>query len=609
MNKHERGNMKFKPSKPWFPRLGLGILFATATVSGQYTPAQLSAVESVVRSMKSDVPLTLNPLDSVQAVFLQAQLPDIQLLTDLPKTTSQLRAGDPKSVPPSLKQQAMAGQVQDVIDFTSLGEDTSNQSLNATGLVSVYGGNTYTLAGISFIDLNTYQRIDTATMDASLSGVDMVFNAIAAASPGQKPAAILTMIVSPQTCAPGADCAPRTSNITYAQSVFLAVPPPSVPVVSIPTHNVTQAGKYIMICLGRQQNGGQPTNCDYWDSTQSATANPMMRFPFQGFVKLSHPIASVAAPQMYLQVLPTGGGCSQLNSTMGTAGLSAPPGATMATWTLMNPINPYDGSQWAQFGLLNPPTPGQGSCYTQGLTKIFGQLNITDNTGQTVIAKFSSSPADKSAYTGTTVDSTFLAWGCVLKGTAVALPGGKTKPIERVVVGDTVISNAKGNKLVVTHTFIGREHKAMFRLADEFGDEAVLTGDHPVMTGSGFRIARDIRSGDVVQSVSPRAKNGKAKIIRIDTLFAEAGKGKVVHNLRLDAKGASATFAAGGIVVGDQENQNQTNNRRVAMAMKRTPPATAGWEKDASTLQRVASNYPSRYSKALRKVQSRAKRK
>ena len=586
-------------------RKSLAILaFAGAVWSGrteaQYTPQQQSAVASVIKSMTADAPLTLNPQDSTQMVFLQSQLPGINLSTDLPKTMSQLKASSPKAVPPSIKQGATPNQIQDIIDFTALGEDLASGALTADGLVSVYGGSSYTLAGISFIDMNTYQQIDSATLHSSTTGVDLVVSASGQAASAQKPAAILTMLVSPVACAPGADCAVRTSDVTYAQTVFLVVPPPSVPTVSIPTHTVTTVGHPIVVCLGRTQNGGTPANCDYWDSTQAASANPQMRFPFQGFVKLARPIASVAPPQMYLQVLPSGGGCAQINATSPSAGLNAPAGAYMATWTLLNPINPYDGSQWAQFGALNPPTPGQGSCYTQGITKLFGQLNITDNTGQVVIAKFSSVPADKSAFTGTTVDSTYLAWGCVAAGTPVALPGGRSKPIEQIVVGDMVQSGPGGAKAKVLHTFIGREHKSMFRIADEAGGEALLTGDHPVLVGGAFKPAREVRVGDPVHSGSPKAAGGRAKVTRVDTVSAGRKAGTIVHNLRVDASGTRATFIAGGLVVGDHETQNRENNRRVHAALLSARKPAPGWEKDAATLGRIASVTKARQAAATK---------
>lgn len=576
--------------------------FWCGRAGAQYTPQQQSAVASVIKSMTADVPLTLNPQDSTQMVFLQSQLPGIKLSADLPKTMSQLQASNPKAVPPTVKQRATPNQVQDVLDFTALGEDPASGALTADGLVSIYGGSSYTVAGISFIDMNTYQQIDSATLQSSTTGVDLVLSASGQAAAAQKPAAILTMIVSPVACAPGADCAVRASDVTYAQSVFLAVPPPSSPTVSIPTHTVTPVGKPIVVCLGRQQNGGSPTNCDYWDSTQAASGNPQMRFPFQGFVKLSKPIASVAPPQMYLQVLPAGGGCAQLPAPEPAAGLSAPPGSFMATWTLLNPINPYDGSQWAQFGSLNPPTPGQGSCYTQGITKLFGQLNITDNTGQVVIAKFSSVPADKDAYTGTTVDSTFLAWGCVAAGTPISLPGGKTKPIEQIAVGEMVLADARGAAVKVLHTFIGREHKSMFRIVDEFGDEALLTGDHPVLSGNAFKTARELRVGDKVRSASPKAAKagGNARVARIDTVSDARKAGRIVYNLRVDAAVPRATFIAGGFVVGDYQTQNSEDNRRVHAALLRAHRPTPGWEKDEATLARIASAYRAKRAAAAK---------
>jgi hypothetical protein len=551
--------------------------------AAQYTAAEQKAVSTVIGSLTPDVPKTLDPRDPTQATYLQSQFPGLSLARDLKMMMRQITATPIANVR-TIKQAVTTAHPSDIVDITSIGLDPATGTVTASGLVSIDGGG-LTFAGLTLIDLATFEPLAPAVINSDPNGRDLKVQASARAKSGQKVAAVLTALVAATHCQ-GNHCVADLSKASYAQTMFLAVPPPERPSVKVPKHNVTKDKTPIIICLGRSSNSSDVNNCDYADKTQGPTAQPFMRFPFQGVVTLTYPAKTITSSSMYLQRLVDGGGCPQLPSKSSAPVIGADPKAI--TWTLMGLANPTDGSQWAQFG----QSTQSGNCWVQGPALLFAEINITDSQGQNVAAKFSTDPSQSSAFTGTTPDSTEMAWGCVAAGAKVTMADGSDKPIEQVLVGEMVKTD-RTRTARVNFTYRGFEDKPLVEVTDEFGDTVTLTQDHPVPVGGNFRQAKDLHVGDLVGSLSARAVGGSARITKV-AMTQVTSEAVEVYNLEVDAKGTRATFAAGGIVVGDNAVQSNEGNRRITAALNRQVSAPPGWEEDFQTAGRIAAQYRQR---------------
>lgn len=98
---------------------------------------------------------------------------------------------------------------------------------------------------------------------------------------------------------------------------------------------------------------------------------------------------------------------------------------------------------------------------------------------------------------------------CFVAGTKVRTADGGFKDIENVKIGDEVI-DASGKPQIVTNTF-KRFWQGNQYVIDVFGiDEPIVcTPEHPIMTGSGYKYAKDITSKDYL--VIPINKTVKDK--------------------------------------------------------------------------------------------------
>jgi hypothetical protein len=563
--------------------LGLGVVPKAAA---QYTSAEQKAVSTIIGSLTPDVPKTLDPGDPTEAAYLQAQFQQVSLTRDL-KTVMRQIAATPVANVRTLKQALTTARVWDIIDITSIAFDPGTGTVTASGLVSIVGGNALTFAGLTLIDLSTFEPLAPATINSDPNGLNLKVQASARAKPDQKVAAVLTALVAATPCQ-GNKCVPDPTKASYAQTIFVPVPPASTPKVTVPTHTVTKVGSPIIICLGRYMNPDDPTdinNCDYADKTQTRTAQPYLRFPFEGYVNLRYPAKTITSSSMYLQRLITGGGCPQLPSQPSGPVIGTTP--TTVTWTLVG-ANPTDGVQWAQFG----QDLETGDCWVAGPALLFAQISITDSQGSSVTAKFSTDPTQRNAYTGTTPDPTTMAWGCIAAGTKVTMADGSAKPIEQVFVGETVKTD-RSRTARVNFTYRGFERKPLVEVTDEFGSMVTLTQDHPVPVGGSFRQAKELRVGDKVGSLSPRAAGGLARITKV-AMTQVRPQAVEVYNLEVDVKGPNATFAAGGIVVGDNAVQSREGERRITAALNRQVSAPRGWEQDFETARRIAAQYRQR---------------
>ena len=132
------------------------------------------------------------------------------------------------------------------------------------------------------------------------------------------------------------------------------------------------------------------------------------------------------------------------------------------------------------------------------------------------------------------------AGGCVAAGTKVSLADGSTRPIEKVLPGDTVFALDPETKTVrtavvkrlLTHS---EQPFTLNTLRLSKGQVLEVTGNHPVLTQSRKWVSvDDLRPGDVVFTIDARThKTVKAKIASI---VRDESKADVVYNLQTTAE-------------------------------------------------------------------------
>jgi len=142
------------------------------------------------------------------------------------------------------------------------------------------------------------------------------------------------------------------------------------------------------------------------------------------------------------------------------------------------------------------------------------------------------------------IDPIKFFWGCLIKGTLIAMADGSEKPIEDIKIGDKVKTLAGVN--IVKDTVKGAENGAMIVIKTENGKEIKATSSHPFMTAEGPMQANYIRSGAEL-----RTQNGMCKV---SDAYADFLGTCEVYNLILEKEGDM--FYANGVASGDFVMQN-----------------------------------------------------
>ncbi|MBC7976812.1 MAG: hypothetical protein H7138_17695 [Myxococcales bacterium] len=163
---------------------------------------------------------------------------------------------------------------------------------------------------------------------------------------------------------------------------------------------------------------------------------------------------------------------------------------------------------------------------------------------------------------------------CFAEGTTIRRAGGSTVAVEKLAVGDKVISDAKGTVLTVTGVSNGIEEEPLVDIRDSKDHQLRLTSKHPVVKASGQVVfASSIQTGDEVMT-----DRGVASIVSVARV-PYAGK---VYNLKLGNKAELAkvgkngtTMFAGGFLVGDSAMQQEFSTPKSPVAQLSTP-----WQRD-----------------------------
>lgn len=139
--------------------------------------------------------------------------------------------------------------------------------------------------------------------------------------------------------------------------------------------------------------------------------------------------------------------------------------------------------------------------------------------------------------------------GCFVKGTQIALSKDISVPIERLNAGQSVML-ADGRFAKITRIIAGPEHKPVVAFETAAGQKVTVTSEHPLLTQTGMKLAKDISIGDQLKSAS-------GQFVTIKAIRTKAYKGKV-YNFELagSAREADHSVIANGLVSGELYLQN-----------------------------------------------------
>lgn len=167
----------------------------------------------------------------------------------------------------------------------------------------------------------------------------------------------------------------------------------------------------------------------------------------------------------------------------------------------------------------------------------------------------------------------FFRNACLAEGSRILLADGRHVPVERVKVGDRVLTGAGGASLPVLEVVRGEELNPLVRLRDGAGHSVTLTELHPVLGAGGEAVAAgQLRVGDRVRMA--RGVGVLTAVTRVPV------QGQHVFNLRLGSAPGSAAgqrLVAEGFVVGDLTLPLSESHSPRDEALGRLSP---GWRRD-----------------------------
>ncbi|MDR7666094.1 Hint domain-containing protein [Methanosarcina sp. Z-7115] len=296
----------------------------------------------------------------------------------------------------------------------------------------------------------------------------------------------------------------------------------------------------IVVCLNRQEG-----NCDYWHGWDTGHK---IQVPIKGNIEY---FSNIDPIQFASDGTPTNASCTIQIAKQTQPGNPIKPldfnFFKAPNTTINGPVLSWD-LDWLYF---DPPNFNSGEL-------VYYIFNVIIQIGrENVVAFITNAPPSvtpgQNFLNTLKIPSMEIVYGCMAEGTLVRMADNSLKTIETIVVGEEIVSDAKGSCLTVENTVIGVEDKPMFHIEDNKGNSLFLTEGHPVITGKGVRLARELIKGDKLLTES-----GASEIISIQEEMY-AGK---VWNLHLIAEDKSIiltddnrTHFANGIMVGDGRMQ------------------------------------------------------
>lgn len=144
--------------------------------------------------------------------------------------------------------------------------------------------------------------------------------------------------------------------------------------------------------------------------------------------------------------------------------------------------------------------------------------------------------------------------GCFVKGTKVNVTDKDSVAIEKLHVGQKVYL-ADGRYSKISRVVAGPEHKPVIAFKTESGAKITVTSEHPLLTRSGMKLAKEIAIGDEL-------KDAEGKFVTITSIATEKYKDKV-YNMELEGTAAEAdhTIVANGLLSGELYLQNKMSGK------------------------------------------------
>ena len=239
--------------------------------------------------------------------------------------------------------------------------------------------------------------------------------------------------------------------------------------------------------------------------------------------------------------------------------------------------------------LLNEDRPSAPQCQSSVVLNKAVSLSVTVM-GQARCRSQDGSFALEPFYKSATIDGhaltarrLFFRNACLAEGTRIHLADGRRVPVERVKVGDRVLTGSAGASLPVVEVLRGEELKPLVRLRDGAGHTVTLTELHPVLGAGGEAVAAgQLRVGDRVRTA--RGVGVLTSVTRVPV------GGQPVFNLRLGSASGHAAegsrLLAEGFLVGDVTLPVSEAPAARDEALTRLSP---GWRRDyLSALERGA---------------------
>ncbi|MRG95031.1 Hint domain-containing protein [Polyangium spumosum] len=152
-------------------------------------------------------------------------------------------------------------------------------------------------------------------------------------------------------------------------------------------------------------------------------------------------------------------------------------------------------------------------------------------------------------------------WGCLPTGTEISLADGKRAPIERIGVGQQVVSDDHGRTLTVVDVVEGAERRPLVRVVDDRGHVLTMTTTHAVPLANAHIVqAQEMQVGDQVIG-----KDGLSTIVSVERIEYEGPVYNLVLGTADELGGVSkqgTTMFANGVLVGDSRLQGAITQLR-----------------------------------------------
>jgi len=516
--------------------------------------------------------------------FTRAEYPMMFASIDAAQKTAiahRARSGAPKaaaSAPRALLAPASTSDVPivPIVNLTAVGQDLYSQAIAATVQLSIpNNGNTAPSVAMTTIGLYDQNGNPIGAANSAIenyAGFDLQNTVMAV--PTTTPTQISVQgsyyyvdvngaphsgVISAQTVLPAASAAAvRPTAFTSLNQTINNLAPTDI-----------DGNHVIKVCVVRQD-----ADCDY--KYAAVGGQFIVQFPIQGnitFPVALQPIAQQQANGAYsitvAQPNPVqGGGCS-LPANFNFWNYAAVNGSVLS-W-LINP-GPFS----------NPVATPANPCFPSNSTVVYNLfVTVYGVDARPYLATITTAQLAPPPPNTLVIYPMSVAYGCVEEGSLVALPGGRTLPIEQLTPGQQIVA-AGGRTLDVSRLTRGDEALPMVRIKTRNGRSLLLTETHPVLTPEGPVMAKSLAAGQVVMT-----EEGLSELVSIGR---EPG-GKV-WNIAFAATTSTAAdegFFANGVLVGDAAAQQRAELRERKMLAERHKQAIpAAWRTDVESAQRRA---------------------